>query len=224
MTIIQALRGSEVGRPPTGAVARQDGGLPSHVRVIDGAEGLAVIQRPGVNLALWPRELPAEVVGHLAEAVSTDLAPVRFEAPADAVNAELRHRLPPGPCRDWLAADAAMLVRTLAQLADTRRVELRIEAVAGDSCRLFHADAVALRLVTTYQGRGTQWLANVDADASRNGEAVSEDRVQETATGTVAVFRGLRGVTTVRPLVHRSPPRRPGDPVRLFLAVDPAAH
>lgn len=61
---------------------------------------------------------------HLAGMVSTGLAPVWFEAPDKALDSELRHRLPPGRCRDCLAADAAMLARTLAQLAGTRRVKL----------------------------------------------------------------------------------------------------
>ena len=191
-----------------------------HVREGDSAEGLAIIRRAGINLAFWPRALPVEVVPHLPAMVSAGLAPVRCEAPHAAMEAELRHRLPPGPCRDWLAADAALLARTLAQIAGTRRVVLRIEAIAGDACRLFHADAVASRLVTTYEGRGTQWLA--DGDPYGNGRDVPADRIHEIATGTVAVFRGLRGVTGGHPLVHRSPPRRPGDPVRLFLAVDPA--
>lgn len=220
MTVMQAVRGRDVARPPT-AAARPGRGLPAHVRVTDSEEGLALIRRPGINLAFWPRELPAEVVAHLTEMVSTGLAPVRCEAPPDAMEAELCQRLPPGPCRDWLAADAALLARILAQLVGTRRVVLRVEAIAGDACRLFHADAVALRLVTTYLGRGTQWLADADVEAYGNGGAVPEDRIHEMATGTVAVFRGLRGVTRGHPLVHRSPPRRPGDAVRLFLAVDP---
>jgi len=222
MNIMQAVRGPDVGRPGTGGVARPGRGPPAHVRDTDSEEGLALIRRPGVNLALWPRNLPAEVVAHLTEMVSTGLAPVRCEAPPDVMEAELCQRLPPGPCRDWLAADAALLARTLAQIAGTHRVVLRIEAVAGDACRLFHADAVAMRLVTTYLGRGTQWLADADVEAYGNGGAVPEDRIHEMATGTVAVFRVLRGVTRGHPLVHRSPPRRPGDAVRLFLAVDPA--
>ncbi|MCJ2071768.1 DUF1826 domain-containing protein [Methylobacterium sp. J-030] len=153
MTAMQAVQGSDVARPPTAAAARPDREFPAHVRVADGVEGLALIRRPGINLALWPRKLPAEGVTHLAEMVSTGLAPVRCEATLDAMEAELRQRLSPGPCRDWLAADAARLARTLAQLVGTRRVVLGIEAIAGDACRLFHADAVAMRLVTTYLGR-----------------------------------------------------------------------
>lgn len=222
--MVQAVRGPDVARPATGDVARPSKGLPVHVREVDSVEGLALIWRPGINLAFWPRALPAEVVTHLPAMVSAGLAPVRCEVSSDALDAELRHRLPPGPCRDWLTTDAALLARTLAQIAGTRRVVLRIEAIAGDACRLFHADAVASRLVTTYEGRGTQWLANADLEAYGNGGDVPEDRIHEIATGTVAVFRGLRGVTGGHPLVHRSPPRRPGDPVRLFLAVDPATH
>lgn len=220
--MVQAVRGPDAARPAAGAVARTGRGLPAHVREVDGAEGLAIIRRSGINLAFWPRALPAEVVTYLPAMVSASLAPVRCEAPHDAMEAELRDRLSPGPCRDWLAADAALLARTLAQIAGTHRVVLRIEAIAGDACRLFHADAVASRLVTTYEGRGTQWLADADVNAYGSGNDVPEDCIHEIATGTVAVFWGLRGVKGGHPLVYRSPPRRPGDPVRLFLAVDPA--
>lgn len=224
MIMMQANRRPSAARSATGAVARQKRGLPMHVREVDSVEGLAIIRRPGVNLTFWPRALPAEVVAYLPAMVSAGLTPVRCEAPHDAIEAELRTLLPPSPFRDWLAADAALLARTLAQLTGTRRVVLRIEAIVGDACRLFHADAVALRLVTTYEGRGTQWLSDADVDISDYGGDVPEDRIHEMGTGTVGVFKGLRGVTGKHPLIHRSPPRRPGDPVRLFLAVDPATH
>ena len=45
------------------------------------------------------------------------------------------------------------------------RFELRLEVVRTDSCRKFHADYVTARLITTYAGEGTDWLA--DADAAR---------------------------------------------------------
>lgn len=136
MSMVQAVRGPDVARPATGDVARPSKGLPVHVREVDSVEGLALIWRPGINLAFWPRALPAEVVTHLPAMVSAGLAPVRCEVSSDALDAELRHRLPPGPCRDWLTTDAALLARTLAQIAGTRRVVLRIEAIAGDACRL----------------------------------------------------------------------------------------
>lgn len=222
MTVVRAVGAEVTGRPPAGAATSGDRRIPSHVRETRDLAGLAVIQRRGVNLALWHRTLPAEVAANLAEAVSAGLPTVRLETSCAELAAELGSRLPPGPGPSWLAADAAMLARTFSRLAGTNRVTVRIEAIDGDACRFFHADAVALRLVTAYQGRGTQWLADVDADAFR-GDAVPEELVRETDTGTVAVFKGLRGATGGHPLVHRSPPRQAGDPVRLFLAFDPAA-
>lgn len=129
---------------------------------------------------------------------ATGLAPVRYQAPHDGMQAGLRHRFPPGPCRDRLAAGAALPSRTPAQLAGAPLVALRIEAVAGDASRIF--PAVASRLVTTYQGCGTQWLADADANACGDGGAAPEDRVHEIATGAVAVSRGLRGATSGHPL------------------------
>ncbi len=63
-------------------------------------------------------------------------------------------------------------------------------------------------------------------DISDHGGDVPEDRIHEMATGTVGVFKGLRGVTGKHPLIHRSllggqgpraavPGRRSGDSLRM---------
>ncbi len=224
MIMMQANRRPSAARSATGAVARQKRGLPMHVREVDSVEGLAIIRRPGSTSRSGQGRFRQRSWPTFQQWSRPVLRRCDAKRPHDAIEAELRTLLPPSPFRDWLAADAALLARTLAQLTGTRRVVLRIEAIVGDACRLFHADAVALRLVTTYEGRGTQWLSEADVDISDHGGDVPEDRIYEMATGTVGVFKGLRGVTGKHPLIHRSPPRRPGDPVRLFLAVDPATH
>jgi len=208
------------GWPAETQTAPSDRRIPGHVRVVGTSAELAVVQRRGINLALWPRILPANVIADLTEAVSTGLAPIRFEACRSEIGTELQRRLR-DVLPEWLAHDAAQLARILAQVANARRIALRIEAFTGDACRLFHADAVAMRLVTSYHGRGTQWLADADADVFQGDRAIPDDRVHEVATGTVAIFKGSRDTTGGHPLVHRSPPRQPGDAVRLFLAIDP---
>ncbi|MBE7220146.1 MAG: DUF1826 domain-containing protein, partial [Caulobacteraceae bacterium] len=92
---------------------------------------------------------------------------------------------------------------------------------ADDMCRAFHVDNVTFRLVTTYRGPGTQWLAPRHLHEARDGEPLGPDAVREMPRGTVAILRGGRGATPERPgLLHRSPPI--AGTTRLFLAVDEA--
>ena len=127
------------------------------------AEGLADIDRPGIELAAWQRGPDPAWAGWLA-ALPADAVPAcRLEvAPDDAVHSLNAHfdvcGIPCGQPRDAFVADIASLVTRFAALARTHTVRLRLDAITGDACRRWHRDCVRLRLICTYRGPGTQWV------------------------------------------------------------------
>lgn len=188
---------------------------PHHVHVAADIEGLAAIREPDVTLALLERR-PPFTIGRL-----DGLDTLSFTASADAVGAPLRNRLVmKAPCRwyDPLIADVAALARTYASLMRLDWVAVRLDRVTGDACWRFHADYVSVRLITTYQGQGTQWLDQAAARRLADGGAPTPHQL---ATGTVGLFKG-RLLAPDTAIVHRSPPIAGTGEERLLLVIDPA--
>lgn len=217
---------------PRHAPGRRTGGrlAAPHVVLCRSAAGLSAVCRPGVTLALWRRSLPEGLAVQLARLGQTDLPSFRLATTPDDAEGDLAAAMPSarriaGP----LLGDIAGLVRLYADIIGCSGVLLRLDSVAGDGCRFFHADHVGLRLLCTYQGAGTQWLpddaANRPALGQGDNDAVLADphRLQAFGAGHVGLLKGEswpgnRG----RGLVHRSPPAT-GRP-RLLLCLDHHDH
>ncbi len=88
---------------------------------------------------------------------------------------------------------------------------LRLEHVTDDACRKFHKDRTDIRLITTYCGRGSQWMDAASPDI--------DPPVHELAPFHMAAFQGKRRNKPQR-ILHRSPPLGPLDKSRLLLVLD----
>ena len=64
---------------------------------------------------------------------------------------------------EHLIADVADLVKHFAYLSGCDTVRVRLDVIDHNSCSKWHRDSVALRLITTYRGPGTQWVAAADS-------------------------------------------------------------
>ncbi len=182
--------------------------LPDHVAFATQPTVLAAIDDPAVTLAVWQRPSP------LDRSEIGDLSTVRFAAPAPAVERILADLLSAdGPARAWhpiVAQDAGRLATLFASLSGEERVEVRLERVTGNGCWKFHADYVALRMISTYCGQATQWLP-LGADADTPPRAL--------AAGDVGLFKG-RALAGDRAIIHRSPPIAGSGEERLLLVID----
>ncbi len=200
--------------------ARAIAGAPEALRV-DGPEGLAAIHWPGTALVLWRREvpdrlralldgLPFAALPHLRlEAVDAERA---GEAVARALGARAAELEP-------LLVDVAELVRLYARLVERPIVRVRLEAIRDDACRRFHADRVRWRLLCTYRGPATEWLARRDVRPAADGmpgepEPAAIRRLERFEVGLVA------GARSPIPCIHRSPPLSGTGADRLLLVVD----
>lgn len=205
-----------------------------HPRQVLGQEvdSLLTIFADDVNLALWQRGLPlhlqrfAETLlnqpGDVAESMTLEL-----ESGSDA-EPDLRTLLM--DARDLahhaaLVADVAYLVRMFACLFDARRVGLRVRTLDKAMCPRWHVDQVPVRLITTYAGPGSEWLAEGNLPRRRLGHPGCDEfnelppagRMQP---GEVGLLKGERWAGNEgRGIVHRSPQPSAGQR-RLMLTLD----
>lgn len=188
--------------------------LPDHVRFGQDAAALAAIREPAATLAVWTRPPPIGI-GSLRGVAST-----HFSTNVSHAGALMAEHLARGPRRRWheaLVDDVARLAALYGQIMALDRIDVRLENITGNACKRFHADYVAVRLITTYVGQGTQWLDQETAAALAVDPA---PECQQLATGAVGLFKG-RVLAQGAAIVHRSPPIEGTGEERLLLVIDP---
>ena len=197
-------------------------------------EVLSKVRRPDVDIACWRRDAPA-FAGELADWVGRSEPPEFDEiVSAKAVDAMAVVAAAPASIRAAVAEDVSMLLGYFAAAGRASELRLFFGAVRDDRCRKFHVDAVAMRLVTTYVGPGTEWVpeAQLDRDALARlipcpmeaNRAIVRDpkKVRRAQPGDVLMLKGSRHPNAGRRgAVHRSPPLPPGE-ARLVLIVTAA--
>jgi hypothetical protein len=181
------------------------------------------------NLAILKRNLPdcsktiLELLEHSLDAaqvavdrgMSTDLIPALLDEDLD-LQAE-----------DSLVlySDIAELAQCFFDLTGALRIGVRLERVESDNCRLFHVDHVEARLVSTYFGKGTEWLKNEDVLRSGLGQGDNDlvmrpgSEIQSMLPGWVGIMKGERKNPGAG-LVHRSPPIQDSGLKRILLRMD----
>lgn len=180
------------------------------------------IARDGVNVVHAPRPLALD--DELVPWLRAPGAPEGWEWSGDPValsSEQLGALIAPLPARSRAIVrfDVAFLARLVAHHTRRRHVRVRFDVVRGDACRKFHQDFVALRLLVTYAGPGTEWVEDehVDRDAlgridlsveQANASVVPDpSRVRRAAAGDALVLKGAAFPRNEgRGAVHRSPP------------------
>ncbi|AAU91619.1 conserved hypothetical protein [Methylococcus capsulatus str. Bath] len=202
--------------------------------VSDDIADLACIYQPDVNLCLIRREPEPAIerfVGELlkrGEAIESSQA-LSFEH-FDFSSLLPEYRALEGHDPWW--RDVARLTVAFCDLFETGSVGLRLRTLNQAMCPRFHVDFVPCRLVCTYGGLGTEWLADDEVDRSKLGLAGSkgladEDsglilgRVRAMPAHAVALMKGATWAGRDYPgVVHRSPRPTSEQPRRLLLTLD----
>jgi len=191
------------------------------------SEILTDVLAPHVNLAVWERQLPSSVrqfakavlaSGHGLDEVhrvevKEDQAPALPQV-AQGFVAVAGHA-------DFIA-DVAWLLQAYCCLTGAHRLGLRLRTLNKPMCPRYHVDWVSLRLITTYSGVGSEWLAEGEMDREHLGKGQPEPAgaPHQIAEGHVALFKGERWEGNEgRGIVHRSPTIEPGAG-RLIMTVD----
>lgn len=187
------------------------------------------LRDPAVTMVTWPRRLPSHIAVALDGLAQADVGPVRSEAPLAGLGGELAAQIAGAwrasdMLKSWLVRDIELLAAGISRVAHANRIRVRLDRTTSRMCPLFHADAVAYRLLCTYRGRGTEWCMPGTVDRlTCQGRAPCEDDILDIPRGAIAAFRGLNHSHRMsKPLWHRSPAVDQGD-LRIVLCIDPLA-
>jgi len=177
------------------------------------------IYRPDVNIVIWQRQLDKTLSEAVAELIiNTNFKPVEMAVSPENTFDQLLSKLGDSEAAALLGKDIAVLVDMFCCLFDLKRAGLRLTMLDRAMCPRFHVDKIPCRLVSTYQGVATQWLAHDKVDrtklgAGNNGKADEDsglfkhpEDVQQLNQGDVALLKGENWQDTQGAgLVHRSP-------------------
>ncbi|MEM8563287.1 MAG: DUF1826 domain-containing protein [Pseudomonadota bacterium] len=193
---------------------------------------LADIYREDINIAIWQRTLSQTLQDavHHCLALHYPLQCAMTVSPL-TVRARLNEHLAITPL-DELADSIAHLVDMFCCLFGLERAALRLMSLERAMCPKFHVDKLPCRLVTTFQGPGTQWLPQhaisreslgYGSETGKTGPLQltwKQSDIERLHCGDVALLKGERWEGNENAgIVHRSPAVAEGDR-RLLLTLD----
>lgn len=193
---------------------------------------LTDIYREDVNIAIWQRKLPLNIAQSVTRLLQSNAAcqVAMSVAPRD-VSSSLLDCLGSAINSD-LSEYIAELVDMFCCLFELEKAGLRLAGLDRAMCPRFHVDRVPCRLVTTFQGAGTDWIPhtavnranlgarNLDKNGNQCGVLRDGARIERLNPGDVALLKGeLWQGNENAGLVHRSPSVSMGQ-ARLLLTLD----
>ena len=181
-----------------------------------------------MELVVWQRQLPLPLAHWLDTLPAAQLPSAQQPvAIADLDQGILESMFnaastPAGPMRDALMTDIAFIMRHFAHIIGHNELVMRLEAIDNNACRRLHRDCVPLRLLTTYRGPGTDWIASEFAEQALTAPDTYEGPIERMATHDVAIFKGcgFPGQPHDGGIVHRSPPILGTGTTRLVLCLN----
>ena len=193
--------------------------VPSWRRVSELAD-LAEIFEPGIQVCTWRREIDPSITAYLA-----GLRDTRTSQALETLTATRRPQLndlPSGPGRAALADDMALLGEIVRELLGCPVAGMRLARVNHAMCPGWHTDRVGIRLVCTYAGPGTEWLADQGIDRNNlRSDAMSSVRHIRATAGEIVLLKGaLWQGNECFGAVHRSPAIRAGAELRTLVTLD----
>jgi hypothetical protein len=203
--------------------------------VSDDPADLARIYEEDVHLCVIERA-PETDVAAFAEALTASGRPVERIEEVQFERYAFDRLLPEGrdlPGHAPWCRDVARLTALFCDLFAIERVGLRLRVLDHAMCSRFHVDHVPARLVCTYGGIGTQWLADESVDRSKlgpgagglpdeaSGLILNADAIQTLPPYAIGLLKGARWPGNEHHgIVHRSPRPTPENPRRLLLTLD----
>lgn len=205
--------------------------VPPHWAFGDDIAVLPHIFDEAITLAVMTRKLDRA----LAASVQAQLGATRAVGwhwrgrPGAEMREDLARHLPAPSQAAALLDDVEAIAEAMAYLFETDTIGIRLRTLDGTMCPRFHVDNLAVRLITTYAGPGSEWLpehavnrAGLGAPRADKPEIVADAAaIERLGIGDVALLKGDGWIGNEgRGLVHRSPQPRQGER-RLLLALDP---
>ena len=176
------------------------------------------IYQQETNIVIWQRQLSDTLKDSVAVLLKSIPAfkatmTVAPKAVFSDVGKSLGDKIEPE-----LSENIAELAIRFCYLFDLQRVRLGITAIDHAMCPKFHVDNIPCRMVTTFQGNGTQWLAHQNVNREKlvicsngkpddqSGIYKNKNAIQQLSCGEVALLKGAAWKGNENGgLVHRSP-------------------
>jgi len=190
------------------------------------------IYREEINIVVWKRDLSMELQKTVTEFL---LDKPNFQTSLSVTPGNVSsslHKVMGATERPMLVDDIAQIVDIFCYLHETSGVGLRLSSLDRAMCPKFHVDRIPCRLVTTYQGVATEWLAHGAVDRTKLGMGSGglpdnesglyqhPSDIQQLHCGDVALLKGETWFNNENAgLVHRSPTVARGQK-RLLLTLD----
>ncbi|MFV8458724.1 DUF1826 domain-containing protein [Vibrio owensii] len=193
---------------------------------------LADIYQEDINIAIWQRQFEQQLIDASKAFVTSNpnFGKSLSVSPENAL--ETLQFATDGKAPNVLLRNIAELVDMFCYLFELKDAGLRLATLNSAMCPRFHVDQVPCRLVTTYHGTATQWLANDAVNRAKLGHGsnglpdsesglyMKENDIQHLSVGDVALLKGERwSGNENRGLVHRSPNIESSES-RLLLTLD----
>lgn len=193
---------------------------------------LACIFEPAVQVACLARKTDVAIQCELESVAATGALGSGFSV-THSVDAPLDASVIARSIGRALRADIASLIELYADLVGCPAVGLRMEVLNRAMCPRLHVDRVALRLLVTYRGPGTEWMDD-HAAARPHPEGGDNERPEATAGDISSRFATeqarpfdivlLKGSlwpgNQARGAIHRSPPLSTNEGPRVLVALD----
>ena len=148
--------------------------------LLDDPADLVRIREPGVNLVVYRRRVGTSVQKFVDE-VLLPLDLKRIVPGTDAAQGpvQLLDGIVPMDKAQPFIEDLRELIERYTQVAGIQSVNLKLECFAGNLCERFHTDRVRLRLICSYAGPGTEWLADEEINRDWLGPRAGDRRDEE---------------------------------------------
>lgn len=182
------------------------------------------VQEASVQLAILDRQMPRPLDAWLDALAPESLPNFRVLVAPDAADGVLAGLILDGALAGsamarLLARDIDALVQLFARIARCDAVDIRLERISGNACWKFHRDHVPVRLLATYRGPGSEWVAPADADRALQQQERYEGPLHRMRRGAVGLFKGC-AEDACAGIVHRSPPIAGTGRTRLLLCLN----
>lgn len=184
---------------------------------------------PGVNLSLWQRPAQSSIVRELSTLHASNLRDVRRPTSLDSFDGDVstlmqQQGLDPSDFEN-LRADLRRLASLFSKVSEGRDMVFRLLTTDRDDCRRFHLDRTHMRLMCTYRGPGTEWLADAQVDRLAQARGAPNEAIirfgepSQFETFWVGILKGDPG-NVGHGLVHRSPAIAGAGQIRVLFCLD----
>ncbi|MEM9894737.1 MAG: DUF1826 domain-containing protein [Bacteroidota bacterium] len=186
---------------------------------------LQEIHRTQVNIAIYNRNLN-EMRKEL-ELLSKEMIEFRSSGDLLSIFSDIENAGELAPFES-IREDLKKLLRLFSDVSEADIFRVFFAVVTTNMCRKFHADINDLRMLCTYRGPGTLWVAEDLEEAQIKREKLVDDpssidtnRIHKAQPGDVLLMKGaIYPKEGFIPVLHRSPILEGDESTRILLRID----